>query len=168
VRSTGALGRALQRVDRAQVLRVHVQDPAVRGERLGWRFQRVFVQAANLEQVGDLGLVISRAVHGAFVQLGQLWEALGLRVKPCQRLERGRVARKHAERASVVLHRLIHALQLGFVDLGNPRVRRGTPGGIVRRLGLANVHTHELLPLLAARVELRQRLNGRYVAAFCR
>ena len=76
--------------------------------------ERVFVKPADLEQVGDLGLVVGGAFDRALVELDELAELSGLRVEPAQRFERRRIQRHDPERARMVLGRAFGACRGGL------------------------------------------------------
>ena len=67
-------GRALHRVNRAEVLGFALQDAAVGGERLSGFAERVFVEAPDLEEPGGLALDVRSEIDGALVELGELGE----------------------------------------------------------------------------------------------
>jgi hypothetical protein len=159
----GALGRALHRVERADVLRRDLEHAAVGEQSLCRGLQRLFVEVPDLVEIGDLHLGIRRGIDRAFVERDQLGEALALAEQAHQSLEGYLLARHDAERQRVVRDRVFGPLQLLLVDLGHARMRRRATGRLARRLGLGLMHGDQRQELAALLVKLGQRLHGRQV-----
>src|SRR5262249_10287245 len=82
--AAGALGGALQRVDRAEVLAVDVENAAKGRHGARGLPELIFLEPPDLEEPGDLALGVGGEVDGALVELEQRGVLAGLSQEPLE------------------------------------------------------------------------------------
>ena len=160
---TAALGCALQRVQRAEVTLVQLENAPIREDRVLGCVERVLEQAPNLEQVHETRLVVRGQLDRTLVELDEIRVTLRLVEQAGQGAERRVVARHQAESARVMGHGLFAISELPLLNFGHAGVSRRATQVVARVRRFAEVHVDQLLKGRSAHVEFGQSLQRRNV-----
>ena len=150
-------------MQRPEIVRLEVENPAVSVGRLGSVTEPLLPQRARVEEVRHLPLDCRRLVDRAFVKLDELAVLPGLAVEANECLERRWKPGHQRQSLRVVEGRIRGTPQPALEDLRRTRVRRGSLSRAGAGCGLGQVHLDQPQPILAARQQLSERLQQRRV-----
>ncbi len=156
----GALGRAGDRVERAEMLRLTLEDALVDGDRALRILEPILDDAAQAEEPGHRQRVARGAVNLALIELGQLAPAPVGGEEAAQFLERRLMLGVEAERASVGVGGLASPAEAALQQLADAVEDRGPLAGRGDGVGAARPHLDHPLEVVARLEEPDQRERG--------